>query len=81
MESMYGQGDWGFFSKNVNLFSLALLEFFWKLFTLVVIFRSIQYIRYYRLRQEIHPTKLTSIDNQSSIILFSHVLPTKQFDV
>ena len=78
---MYGQGDWVFLSKNIKLFSLGLLEFFWKMFTLIVIFRSIQYIRYYRLRQEMHSTKPTSIDNQSSILLFDHVLPNKQVNV
>ena len=41
MELMYGYGDVGFLSILI----LVILEFFWKLFTLMMIFRTIQYIR------------------------------------
>ena len=87
MQLFYGQGNWGPFTANTNIFCLALLEFFWKSFTLMMIFRSIQYLRDYCLHH--HPSnssKYTSVDNESSKFLMIHVASHdtvlhKQFNV
>ena len=82
----YGKGDLGFFTPNVNIFCLALLECLWKIFTMILIFRSIQYLRDYCLHKDFYSTKSLSNENPSSTQLIIHIIPNntivnKQFNV
>jgi len=78
----YGEDDLGFFTANINIFCLALFECLWKIFVMIMIFRSIQYLRDYCLHKELNSNN----DNQSSIFLVIHVISNnifvnKQFNV
>jgi len=53
MQTFYDQGDLGFFTANINIFCLALLECLWKIFIMIIIFRSIQYLRDYCLDKKL----------------------------
>ncbi len=68
MQLFYDIDYLGFLTTNLNIFCLALLEFVWKSFKMIVIFRSIQYLRDYSLQNE----------NESSTFI---IIPNKQFNV
>jgi len=73
IELIYGKGDFGFFTANMNIFCLGILEFLWKILTIAMIFRSIQFIRDYHLQKKVNFTT----DNQSSTVLVIHIVPNK----
>jgi hypothetical protein len=69
MQLFYGNGDLGFFTNNLNIFCWALLEFIWKIFKIILIFRSIQYLR-------VHQSSNSKNENQTLVIILN-----KQFHV
>jgi hypothetical protein len=70
----------------MNIFCFALLEWLWKAFTIILIFRSIQYLRNYCLYKELNSMKNFHNEYHSSTQLIIHIIPNnnivdKQYNV
>lgn len=79
-------GNLEFFTPNLNIFCLGLLEWLWKAFTILMIFRSIQYLRDYWLHKELSSIKKFNNEYQSSDQLIIYVMPNnnivnKQYNI
>jgi hypothetical protein len=64
----------GFFTPNLNIFCLGLLEWLWKAFMILMIFRSIQYLRDYCLHKELSSIKKFNNEYQSSDQLIIYIM-------